>query len=520
MKKNIRWKVITIIAVIVLMAVLSYPPKDKIQLGLDLKGGMHLVMRVITDDAIDNETDNEILRLQQQLRRKNITEYGTIAKVDGRNGQFNITGFASDLGREIRDLLNDQFKEWDINYSGTTIRVSMKPNVESYLRDQAVRQAIETLGNRVNELGLSDIPIQRQGFGGERIIIELPGVENPQRVRNILEKTAMLEWKLIHAGPANDEATLLDQYGGEIPDDLEILRALPERTEGRFYVASKVAVVTGVDLRDARRSEDEWGAPSVSFTLNPEAGKRFERFTGDHINEPLSIVLDDVIQEVANIKDRIPASSGGIIHGSFTVESAEDLALVLRAGALPADIEYLEERTIGPSLGADSIRKGLTAIIASLILVLIFMGVYYRLSGINAIAALLLNILIIMGILSYFKAHLTVPGIAGIILTVGMAVDANVLVFERIREELRTGKSVLSSIVSGFSRAFRTILDANMTTIIAAVFLFQFGTGPIRGFAVTLIIGITASMFTALFVSRTIYDLFFVKRKKREKLSI
>jgi preprotein translocase subunit SecD len=223
---------------------------------------------------------------------------------------------------------------------------------------------------------------------------------------------------------------------------------------------------------------------------------------------------------VANIKDQIPASSGGIIHGSYSVEDAEDLALVLRAGALPAEIKILEDRTIGPSLGRDSINKGLFSIILALILILIFMVFYYKASGINAVIALLMNILILMGALAYFKANLTLPGIAGIILTIGMAVDANVLVFERIREELSTGKSVLSSISTGFKRAFRTILDANVTTIIAAIFLFQFGTGPIRGFAITLIIGITASMFTAVFVSRTIFDVSFSKRKKREKLSI
>ncbi|MFQ5721765.1 MAG: protein translocase subunit SecD, partial [Candidatus Aminicenantales bacterium] len=222
--------------------------------------------------------------------------------------------------------------------------------------------------------------------------------------------------------------------------------------------------------------------------------------------------------EVATIQDRI--SDSGILHGRFTVEEAEDIALVLRSGALPASIKYLEERTIGPSLGADSIRQGLIAAVTALILVMIFMVFYYRLAGLNAVTALILNIIILMGALAYFKATLTLPGIAGIILTIGMAVDANVLIFERIREELSSGKTIPSSITAGFSRAFRTILDANLTTIIAAIFLFQFGTGPIKGFAVTLIIGITASMFTAVFVSHLIFDLYLSKRKKREKLSI
>ncbi len=256
----------------------------------------------------------------------------------------------------------------------------------------------------------------------------------------------------------------------------------------------------------------------MSFTLNQDGARRFYKTTSENIGKPLSVVLDNKIQVVATIEDRI--SDSGIIRGQYTIEEAEDIALVLRAGALPATIKYLEERTIGPSLGADSIRKGFTAMAIAMILILIFMAFYYRFSGFNAIAALILNILILLGALSYFKATLTLPGIAGIILTIGMAVDANVLVFERIREELRAGKNVLSSIASGFSRAFRTILDANVTTIIAAIFLFQFGTGPVKGFAVTLIIGITASMFTAVFVSHLIFDIVLAKRKRRDKLSI
>lgn len=256
----------------------------------------------------------------------------------------------------------------------------------------------------------------------------------------------------------------------------------------------------------------------MAFTLSPDAGKRFYKFTSDHIGEPLAVVLDGKVQQVATIEDRIRDS--GIIRGRFTAEEAEDIALVLRAGPLPATIKYLEERTIGPSLGADSIRKGLRATMIALLVVMFFMVFYYKISGINAVVALILNIIILMGALSYFKATLTLPGIAGIILTIGMAVDANVLIFERIREELAAGKNILNSVSGGFSRAFRTILDANITTIIAAIFLFQFGTGPVKGFAVTLIIGITASMFTAVFVSRLIFEVYLSKKKKIKRLSI
>lgn len=515
MRKKLRWKVVLVIAVVVLALILSYPPGKKINLGLDLSGGMHLVLQVVSDDAINIETDQEIMRLQEQLKKKNI-EFGTIAK--GKIGEFSIQDINPDQEGQIKDLLDEYFKEWNYSVISKTVTLSVKASVAQYLRDQSVRQALETIRSRIDELGLAEPTIQRQGLAGERIIVELPGVENPDRVKNIIKTTALLEWKLVKAGPAPDRETLLADYNGEVPGDMEVIRGDPKRTEGGYYLVGRVAVVTGSDLRNARRSVDEWNNPAVAFTLNPDGAKRFYKATSENIGKPLSIVLDGKIQEVATIQDRI--SDSGIIHGRFTIEEVDDIALVLRAGALPASIKYLEERTIGPSLGADSIRKGLSAIIIALILVMTFMVFYYRVSGLNAVTALILNILILMGTLSYFKATLTLPGIAGIILTIGMAVDANVLVFERIREELVTGKNILSSVASGFSRAFRTILDANMTTIIAAIFLFQFGTGPVKGFAVTLIIGITASMFTAVFVSHLIFDIFLAKRKKREKLSI
>lgn len=515
MKKRLQWKVILVVAVVVLTLFLAYPPKDKIELGLDLKGGMHLVLQVVTDDAINIETDQEIMRLSEQLKKKDI-EYKTITK--GKIGQFSIKEINPDQEGQIKELLDDYFKEWNYSIIGKTVTLSLRANAAQYLRDQSVRQALETIRNRVDELGLAEPTIQRQGLAGERIIVELPGVENPERVKNIIKTTALLEWKLVKGGPAPDRETLLKDLSGQVSEDMEILRGDPKRTEGGYYLVSRVAVVTGNDLRNARRSVDEWNNPAVAFSLKPDGGKRFYKITSENIGKPLSVVLDGKIQVVATIQDRI--SDSGIIHGRYTIEEAEDIALVLRAGALPASIKYLEERTIGPSLGADSIRQGFTAMIIALILILTFMVFYYRLSGFNAIAALILNILILMGALSYFKATLTLPGIAGIILTIGMAVDANVLVFERIREELAAGKNILSSIAAGFSRAFRTILDANMTTIIAAIFLFQFGTGPVKGFAVTLIIGITASMFTAVFVSHLIFDLLLSKRKRREKLSI
>jgi len=519
MKKNLRWKVVLVVAVIALCSYLAYPPSEKIHYGLDLQGGMHLVLQVMTDDAINYETDQAVLSLREELQKENIT-YTSVSKLEGQIGEFTIQEFDPEKEREVEDMLDGYFRDWNYTVRNGSFFVSLKSGSDFYMRNQSVQQALETLGNRVNELGLTEPTIQRQGLSGDRIIVELPGVEDPDRVKDILKTTALLEFRLVKGGPEIDRETLLASYGGVVPEDMEVMRGDPEHTEGGWYLVSNVSEITGNDLRNARRSQDEWNKPAVSFTLHPDPGKRFEKMTADNVGKPMSIVLDKKLMEVANIRERIPATSSTMIHGNFTIEEADTLSMMLRAGAMPASVKYLEDRTIGPSLGADSIRRGLTSILMALVLVMIFMVFYYRLAGLNAVLALSLNILILMGMLAYFGASLTLPGIAGIILTVGMAVDANVLVFERIREELAQGKSVLSSISSGFSRAFRTILDANVTTIIAAIFLFQFGTGPIRGFAVTLIIGISASMFTAIFVSRLIFDLTFSKRKKVEKLSI
>ncbi len=519
MKKNLRWKVVLVIAVIALCTYLAYPPSEKIHYGLDLQGGMHLVLQVITDDAITYETDQAVLSLREELQKENIT-YTSVSKREGQIGEFVIQEFDPEQERAVRDMLDDYFREWDYSVRGGSFFLSLKSGSDFYLRNASVQQALETIENRVNELGLTEPTIQRQGLSGDRIIVELPGVEDPERVKDILKTTALLEFRLVQAGAEMDRETLLASHGGVVPDDMEVMRGDAEHTEGGWYLVSNVSEITGNDLRNARRSQDEWNKPAVSFTLHPDPGKRFEKMTAENVGKPMAIVLDKTIVEVANIRERIPATSSTMIHGNFTIEQADTISMMLRSGAMPASVKYLEDRTIGPSLGADSIRRGLMSILMALVLVMIFMVFYYRLAGLNAVLALALNILILMGMLAYFGASLTLPGIAGIILTVGMAVDANVLVFERIREELAQGKNVLSSISSGFSRAFRTILDANVTTIIAAIFLFQFGTGPIRGFAVTLIIGISASMFTAIFVSRLIFDLAFSKRKKVEKLSI
>jgi preprotein translocase subunit SecD len=517
MKKALRWKILLTLGVVGLCLYLAYPPGKKINRGLDLRGGIHLVLQVITDDAINIDTDEEINRLRDQFQKKNLS-FTNIVK--GKIGQIVIQGTSPDQEGAVRDVLDADFRNWDYVFVGATGTLTIKAQVQQYLRDQAVNQALETIRNRVDQLGVAEPTIQRQGLSGDRIILELPGVDNPEHVKNLIKTTAILEWKLVKAGPAPDEQTLLASFGGVVPEDAEVLKGDPKRTSGGFYLVERVATVTGKDLRTVRRSQDEYNSPAVAFSLNPEGGRRFERVTGENIGREIAIVLDNKVISSPRVEQAIPAASGGIIRGRFTIEEAEDLVVLLRAGALPAGIKYLEERTVGPSLGADSIRKGLSAGVAAVLLVMAFMIIYYRMAGVNAITALVLNMVLLFGALAYFRAALTLPGIAGIILTIGMAVDANVLIFERIREELLAGKSVLNSIATGFSRAFSAIFDSNLTTIISAVFLFQFGTGPVKGYAITLIIGIAASMFTAVFVSRLIFDLTVTGKKRKDRMSI
>jgi len=511
MRKGLRWKILLTLAILVGAVVISYPINKKIKLGLDLKGGMHLRMQVLTDDALNMETDQEILRLED-LFKKNSIAFTSMTK--DAPGKFAIQGTTPDQEGKVRDQLDQYLRDWDYVLMGTSVTVSLKPVAAQSIRDQAVDQSVETIRNRIDQFGVAEPIIQRQGT--DNIIVELPGVDNPERVQDLIKTAAVLEWKLVKAGPAPDETTLLKDFGGKVPDDMEVLRGDPRRGTEGYFLVSKVAAVTGKDLRLVRRSVDEWNNPAVAFQLKPDGARRFEQVTGENIGKPLAIVLDAKVQSSPNINARI--SDSGIIQGHFTIETADDLIIVLKAGALPAGIKTLENRTIGPSLGADSIRAGMLAGLIAVLAVMIFMVVYYKFSGVNAVIALILNVVLLFGALAYFRATLTLPGIAGIILGIGMAVDANVLIFERMREERALGKSILNSVSLGFSRAFSAIFDSNLTTIISAVFLFQFGTGPIKGYAVTLIISLVANMLTAVFVSHWIFDI--TVTKKTQKLSI
>jgi preprotein translocase subunit SecD len=499
MKSSLRWRVLLTLGVVALAIFLAYPPREKIKLGLDLKGGIHLVLQVMTEDAINAETDQEITRFQDLFKRNSIT---FTAAAKEKPGRFYIEGLALDQEGKARDLVDQYTRDWDYSFVGDRMAFVLKPTAIQFLKDQSVSQTLETLRNRIDEFGVAEPLIQRQG--ADRLVVELPGVEDPDRVKNLIKVTAVLEWKLVKAGPAETEAALLGGEGVPVPADAEVVRGDPKRSAGGYYLVDTVAAVTGKDLRSVRQSQDEWNSPAVSFSLSPEGSRRFEQVTGENIGKEIAIILDKKVISAPRVEDRI--SGSGIIRGRFTMEEATDLVVVLKAGALPAGIQYLEERTIGPALGSDSVRQGLMAGLVAIVAILAFLVFFYRMSGLNALAALILNIVILFGALGYFKATLTLPGIAGIILSIGMAVDANVLIFERIKEELALGKGVKNSIAQGFGRAFTAIFDSNVTTIISAIFLFQFGTGPIKGYAVTLIIGLLANLFTAVFVSRVIFD--------------
>ena len=403
----------------------------------------------------------------------------------------------------------------------------MKPTALADLKNRAVAQAIETIRNRVDKLGISEPVIQEHGLGQYQILVQLPGVDDPARVKEIMQSTAMLEVRqaLNNGAPYANEQAALEANGGVLPPNTVLLHGRsigstdPSDSGDVVYLISRVSAVAGHDLREARVSRNsQTNMPEVEFFLTAEGGKRFSDFTGAHVGDYLAVVLDNKVMEVAVIKSQI--GDQGVIEGRFTDQQAKDLALILNSGALPASSKYLEERTVGPSLGADSIRAGVRAAIIGMLAVLIFMLVYYRGAGVNADLALILNLIILLGFMGYFGATLTLPGIAGVILTVGMGVDSNVLIFERIREELRNGKTPPSAVEQGFSHAWITIVDTHVTTIVSAAILFIFGTGPVKGFAVTLTFGLLANLFTAVFVSRVIFDWLLSRKQRGEALSI
>jgi preprotein translocase subunit SecD len=519
MNKNLRWKVILILVIVAGAVALFYPPSQKIKLGLDLKGGVHMVLRVQTDDALKLETELLSEHLREAATEKGITGLTVTAQPPTT---IAITGVASAQDAQFRSIAQEQSaNRFDVNpQGGGNYTMTMRLAEQTATKEAAVQQSLQTIERRVNELGVSEPIVAPHGSNGNQILVQLPGVTDVARAKQIIRSTAMLQMEIIEGGPADSEDALKQQHGGTIPPDLIVMPGNDPAQAGRtvYYLVKRVPPITGTDLRDAKAGLDENNLPAVIFTMTRQGADKFGNLTGNNVGKPLAIILDRKIQSVANIQERI--RENGRITGNFTQQEVQDISLMLRSGALPTDLTYEEERTVGPTLGADSIRAGVLASIGGLILVALFMIAYYKLSGINAIVSIVLNLVILLGFMAQIGAVMTLPGIAGFILTIGMGVDSNVLIFERIKEELAAGKGPRAAINAGFDRVFLTILDTHVSSLISAAFLFQFGTGPIRGFATTLVFGLLANVFTAVFVSRTLFELELSARRQPSTLSI
>ncbi|MDR3747017.1 MAG: protein translocase subunit SecD [Acidobacteriota bacterium] len=540
MNKNLLAKTVLIIVVLIvfLVGIFGIPSsptpqgilaalQNRIHLGLDLKGGTHLILQVQVNDAINLDTDRAVDRMKEALKNANIP-FAEISKPDPQNHPelIQIKGVPPEQASELRRIVSERLPEYDLTSGAENAwTLAMKPSVANDTKKKAVSQAIETIRNRIDQLGVSEPVIQEHGLGDYQILVQLPGVDDPARVKEIMQSTAMLEIRQVISGPYPSEQAAMQASGGVLPADSVLMKGSPlhqqnpEENQGDVYwLISRTAAVSGNDLRTADAGRDENGRPDVNFTLTGDGGRRFASFTGAHVGDKLGVVLDNRVKSVATIQEQI--HDQGRITGSFSDQEVHDLALTLRSGALPAGIKYLQEVTVGPSLGADSIRQGVRAAIIGMVAVMLFMLFYYRAAGINADLGLFLNLVILLGFLGFTGATLTLPGIAGVILTVGMGVDSNVLIFERIREELRHGKTPPSAVDQGFAHAWVTIIDTHVTTIVSAIILFLFGTGPVRGFAVTLSFGLAANLFTSVFVSRVIFEAILNRHQRGEALSI
>jgi preprotein translocase subunit SecD len=527
LNRNIVWKIVLILAVLVVFTVAIIPTSknpEPIRRGLDLKGGMHLSMQVNVNEATALEADQAMGVLKAQAAAQNLPAPTTRRVSDNA---FVATLPAGTPSGQYEKIAADFLPSFDVAREGEAFRFTMKQAAITQLRKDTVDQAVEAIRRRVDALGVTEPIIVPEG--DDRIVIQLPGVDDPARVKDIIKTTAQLQFRIVEeatpgqalTGP--DAQALFNSIPANLRGGVDILPGTSEDELGRvtgtmYYAVRKEVPVSGRDLKNARVQKGQIGEPVISFSLSPEGAPKFSALTLGNINRRLAIVLDNKVVVAPNINSEI--SGEGVIEGNFTQQAAADLALVLRSGALPASLTTLEERTVGPSLGRDSIRQGFMASAIGFGLLVVAIIGYYRGAGVNAILALVLNLIILLGMMAYFDATLTLPGIAGIILTLGMAVDSNVLVFERIREERKEGKTVRASIDQGFARAFATIIDTHLTTMIAALFLFQFGTGPIKGFAVTLMIGLAASVFTAFFVSRMIFDIIYKASERPREISI
>jgi preprotein translocase subunit SecD len=538
MKKNLNSKIALIVAVLLICAygIIGIPSgfsgqalKDsltrRIHLGLDLRGGAHLILEVVVSEAVNAETDNMVGLTQQELRKAHLT-FTRVYKPDPAKPQvIRIEGVPPASVSAVRSTLDAKYSnEYDISGgSDNAFTLAMKANVQSALEKKTVEQAIETIRDRVDSLGVSEPVIQEYGLGANQILVELPGIDDLDRVKSIIQSTARLSIHAVIGGPFPDEQAALASVSGNLPADQMLAHGSGAMATGSdsdsVYILQRTSQVAGNDFRSADPSTNQnTGQRIVIFTLTNEAGDRFYDYTSANVGRSMAVVLGGRVREVASIKSAI--RDRGEIEGTFTEDEVTTLSKLLRTGALPASLNYLEDRTVGASLGADSIKEGVTAAIVGVTVVMIFMLIYYRGSGINADLALLLNLIILLGFMGFSSATLTLPGIAGVILTIGMGVDSNVLIFERIREEVRAGKAPSAAVDQGFAHAWVTIVDTHVTTIVSAAILFIFGSGPVKGFATTLTFGLLANLFTAVFVSRVIFDAHLNKMKPGEMVSI
>ena len=486
--------------------------ENRINLGLDLKGGTHLVLQVHVAEAVNSSTDRDVQALNTALAATG----ATAAKLDPAHPEtITVSGGSPTQQSAIHDVLTgNEYAGYDVSSAGNGgYKMTLKLTEIRTIEERALDTSIDTIRERVNTLGVSEPVIEKYGLGDNEILVQLPGVSDPGRVENIIQSTAKLEIHAV-AGTYGSMAEAQQANAGGIPADSVLMKGSNGAGgPDEYYLLKRLAIVSGTDFRDAQPSTDENGRPDITFDLTTEAGERFYKYTDANKGTgQMAIVLDNQVREVAGIEGAI--RDQGRITGGFTQDQAADLSLMLRTGSLPASITYLETRTVGPTLGAASIHQGVVASIAGLVVVLIFMLFYYKGAGINADLALILNLLILLGFMGFSGATLTLPGIAGVILTIGMGVDSIVLIFERIREELRLGKTAAAAVQDGFAHAWTTIFDTHVTTVVSAAILFLFGTGPVKGFAVTLTIGLIANIFTAVFVSRTIFDYLLSKKER------
>jgi preprotein translocase subunit SecD len=498
--------------------------KQRIHLGLDLQGGIQLVLKVKTDDAIRAETDQTIESLKTQLQKENITFRPMVRTQDD---QFTATGVDPAKSTDFKRIMSELHSDWDVSSTSTdppnSYLLQLKQVQAAALRQQAVDQALSTISNRINYMGVTEPTIQRRGTSAnsDQILIQFPGIKDPGHVEEIIQSTALLELKLVEGtGGFPSEEQARQQYGGVIPADLELLPSVERSADGGtiWYVVHKSGGITGRDMKSAVASRDANNRPDISFSLNSDGAQRFSVITGQNIGKLLAIILDGRIQSAPRLDGQI--RDQGQITGGFTVKEAEDLALKLRSGALPAGIDIEEKTVVSATLGADSVKAGVTASLVALVAVLAFVLIYYKFSGVNAAVAMFLNLIVLLGAMAAVGSTMTLPGIAGVILTIGVGIDSNVLIFERIREEMRSGKNAASAVLTSFNRVFITLVDTHLAALISATFLFVFGTGPVKGFAVTLVIGLVSNMFTAVFVSRTLFEIVLSRKEAGESISI